>query len=516
MATELSEDLHTLVFESVAEGILITDSEGTIVQANPSLHQMLGYGKGTLKGMALETVIRHRFRHGHEQQRRSYNDSPRKRPMGQGMELWALKADGTEFPAEISLNHFTNAGDMFVLALITDITERKKAQDSVLQLNRELEKGVEKRTAELDEAVKALQESQRLYSSIARNFPSGVINVLDLNYNYVFVEGRDLIKYALDRDALIGTSYLARLSMADQLIINKELAKVCHGIESAFEMTHHNSSYMMNAVPLYNAAGHVHRILLVENNISEQKQAESDMAGALSKERELNELKSRFVSMASHEFRTPLATILSSVSLISRYAQGNEHQKAEKHLERVRNAVQNLTSILNDFLSLEKLEKGNVSCDREEFNLKTVAESAREDIAGMAKKDQHIDFTYAGPETVNLDPQMMRNIMLNLLSNAVKYSPPDTTILVRIDATEILTITISDQGMGIPQTDQRHLFERFFRAKNATSIQGTGLGLNIVKRYSEMMNGNVEFRSKEGEGTTFILKFPAALTKPDK
>ncbi|MBL4587389.1 MAG: PAS domain S-box protein [Flavobacteriales bacterium] len=517
MKTDLPDDLHRLVFDSVAEGVLITDSEGTIVKANPRLHQMLGYTTGQLDGLKLETLIPKRFQHGHVDKRNGYVKNPQQRPMGQGMQLWAMRADESEFPVEVSLNHFKRDGKMYVLALMTDITLRQEAQDQIVKLNLELEQGVKKRTAELDKVVKALQESQQLYSLIAQNFPSGLINVLDLNYNYVFVEGQDLTKYRLNRDSLIGTSYVDRLSETNKNIITKELSRVCSGMSSAFEMAHDGNSYLMNAVPLYSADGAVNQILLVENNITEQKQAERDMVSALTKERELNELKSRFVSMASHEFRTPLATILSSVALISRYGHNNNHEKADKHLERVRNSVQNLTSILNDFLSLEKLEKGIVDCDIKEFNLREVAESVKEDIGGMTKKHQQIDYRFSGKESVILDPQMMRNIMLNILSNAVKYSPEDSTITFQIEVTDHqIQLTISDQGMGIPKADQRHLFQRFFRAKNATSIQGTGLGLNIVKRYAEMMKGSVEFTSQEGKGTTFILKFPTSISTGKK
>lgn len=505
-----SEDMYKRVFNSVSEGILIVDDKGAIVQANPKLFELFGFG-GELIGQPLNVLIPNRFQGSHAKHHGNYMKQPEQRSMGKGMSLWALRKDGSEFPVEISLNHFEKDGKRHALALITDITERKKSDDAILHLNRELEEGVAVRTKELDKAVVALQESQQLYSSIARNFPSGMINVLDLKLQYVFVEGQDLLKYGLSAKDLIGTSYLDRLPTEGQAILKTELAKVKGGMESAFELIHDGASYLMNAVPLYGADGKVNQILLVEHNISERKQAEKDMINALHKERELNELKSRFVSMASHEFRTPLATILSSVSLISRYAHNNDHDKADRHLERVRNSVQNLTSILNDFLSLEKLEKGHVDCDAKEFDLRDLAISVNDEIMLMTKKGQTINLLYDGHESVVLDPQMMRNIMLNLLSNAVKYSPEDTVIEFNLHVNDKVMLVVQDQGMGIPEADQRHLFERFFRAKNASSIQGTGLGLNIVKRYADLMDGTIKFDSKEKSGTTFVLEFPRKL-----
>lgn len=510
MTENSADDMYRKVFDSVLEGILIVDPKGIILEANPRLFEIFQYGP-ELIGQPLSVLIPERFHGAHKGHREQFMKKPTQRSMGKGMSLWGIKKDGQEFPVEISLNYFEKDGKKHALALLTDITERKKTDDAIVALNKELEEGVKARTIELDKAIVALQESQQLYSLIAKNFPSGMINVLDLEHKYVFVEGQDLVKYGLAGEQLIGTSYLDRHTSEDQEMLKSELVKVQSGVESAFELTLDNASYLMNAVPLYGSDGKVNQVLLVEHNNTEQKQAEKDMIHALQKERELNELKSRFVSMASHEFRTPLATILSSVSLISRYANNNDHEKADRHLERVRNSVQNLTSILNDFLSLEKLEKGLIECDPKEFDLIELAKNIKDEILLMAKKGQSINLVFEGAETVVLDPQMMRNIMLNLLSNAVKYSPEGSRIEFNIHVNDKVMLVVQDQGIGIPKADQKHLFERFFRAKNASSIQGTGLGLNIVKRYADLMEGSVKFDSKEALGTTFVLEFPRKL-----
>lgn len=244
---------------------------------------------------------------------------------------------------------------------------------------------------------------------------------------------------------------------------------------------------------------------LEEINIR-QKKAEDEVRKALEKEKQLNELKSRFVTIASHEFRTPLTTILSSVSLISRYIEAGESEKGKKHIQRIKSSVTNLTGILNDFLSLSKLEEGILTNNPSEFNLKLLAEEVREEMHALLKENQRIHYEHTGTETVFLDKQITKNILVNLTSNAIKYSEQGT-ISIKSDINQSgIKISVKDEGIGIPEEDKPFLFSRFFRAANAGNIQGTGLGLNIVKRYSELLNGKLEFESELGKGTLFKLE----------
>ncbi|MEL6651587.1 MAG: PAS domain-containing sensor histidine kinase, partial [Bacteroidota bacterium] len=248
-----------------------------------------------------------------------------------------------------------------------------------------------------------------------------------------------------------------------------------------------------------------------ERTIVEQKlrETQEEIKAALAKEKELNELKSRFVSMASHEFRTPLATILSSLSLLGRYTEPEQADKRQKHFGRIRNNVHNLTGILNDFLSLSKLEEGQIQARMEWFDINELCEELCEEMLSQAKRGQTIRYQSEGAQQIYLDPTLLRNILVNLLNNAVKYSPEETPIVLQYEQDEgEIRFSIIDQGIGIPQDDQIHMFERFFRAKNVTNIQGTGLGLSIVRRYATLMQGTVSFESVHEHGTTFYLHFP--------
>lgn len=502
-------DLHRLVYEIVTEGMVVANAEGVITECNGAAEQMFGYTKGALVGMNVDGLLPEGLRTIHRQHRTDYAKKPEKREMGNEYELAAQKADGSEFPVEVSLNHTRVNGELRVIALITDISRRKLAEKQLLQVNRELEDGVRKRTTELNEAVKALQESQHLYTLIAQNFPDGTINVLDRFFNYVFADGKEFVRSGIDRNKVIGLNYISLLPKDYREKVEAELHRVFEGLPRSFEIVARGHTYIMTAVPLYDEEKGVDRVLLVEKNISEQKRAEQDMISALKKERELNELKSRFVSMASHEFRTPLATVLSSINLVSRHAEAGNMESVEKHVGRIKNSIRNLTSILNDFLSLEKLEQGKIQYRPEEFEMCEVVRSVVEDIGAMTKSGQSIRLSCSEESSVVLDQQLLRNILFNLLSNAVKYSKEGTEIGLSVEIADAqLTIRVSDTGIGIPIEEQKHLFERFFRAKNATNIQGTGLGLNIVQKHVELMGGSIGFDSKLNEGTTFTITLP--------
>lgn len=245
----------------------------------------------------------------------------------------------------------------------------------------------------------------------------------------------------------------------------------------------------------------LHEALLEIENSKEQ------LSKALSNEKELNDMKSRFVTMASHEFRTPLSTILSSIVLINKYC--NNDEKIGKHVLRIKSAVTNMTLILNDFLSAEKLEEGKVLVRRETVDLKILVNEILNEINGILKTGQFIKYVHNGNNVALIDKQMVRNILLNLVSNAIKFSPENKLISITTsNLDKEVIIKVEDQGIGIPKDEQDHLFERFFRAKNVTNIQGTGLGLNIVLKYLESMNGKINFESELNKGTVFTILIP--------
>ena len=407
-------ELFKALFESASVGIIVTNVTGDIILANEFSSKMFGYSApDEIINSKVEKLIPPRFHGGHVHHRTDYSNHPQKRPMGLGMDLFAIRKDGTEFPVEISLSNCKTASGNYAFAFINDISKRKQIEKAVIdqkkelalnnlkieELNNELEQKVELRTRQLQETMQQLEAS------------------------------RDEINHALN------------------------------------------------------------------------------------KEKELSDLKSRFVSMASHEFRTPLSTILSSASLLAKYTDTEEQEKRNKHIQRIKSSVNNLTDILNEFLSLGRIEDGKIVAHYIEFNLKEMVNSLCNELQGIIKTNQSIDFTYTGKENVFLDPTLLKNVIINLLSNAIKFSPENGKIYIKIEVSdkEIL-LNIKDSGIGISEEDQEHLFERFFRGANVTNIQGTGLGLHIVGKYIELMDGQIDFKSELEVGTEFLIKFNLTST----
>jgi PAS domain S-box-containing protein len=497
--------LFKTMFNVAAEGLVVVDQTGEIKLVNSRITELFGFTGEELLNAPVEILVPEMKREAHKQHRKSYMDSPKMRHMGLNLELAGARKDGSQFPIEVSLNHFTANGMMYVMAMITDISIRKRAERELNELNSRLESIIDERTREL-------QDSQNLFRSIARNFPQGTINVFDRNLNYIFVEGEDLYKAGITSERLVGTNYIRHLPAEIREHIQRELQTVFNGGIKSLEISIPKGTYLLNCVPLTDVSGNINRILVVEQNISRQKKAEEEVRKALQREKELSELKSRFVSMASHEFRTPLSTILSSADLIARYSDAQDQEKRKKHVERVRSSVKQLTSILNDFLSLSKLEEGKVSLNPEKLDIQNFCEELRDEMQEIAKENQHIVYEHNGDVEVILDPQHLKTIAINLLSNAIKYSPHGGRIrLISSVAGGKLTLEIEDEGIGIPEEEQSKLFERFFRANNATNIQGTGLGLNIVQRYAELSGGLVSFRSEPGKGSVFTVTLPQYL-----
>ena len=382
------------LFDHASMGIVVVNSKGMIITVNPFALKLFGYTLEELTEKPIEQLIPARYHHKHVDHRDHYIEHPKSRPMGVGMDLFAIKKDGIEFPVEVSLGNYLNNGENYAIAFISDISIRKKAEAEIVKLNDELEATVEQRTQELTNAMHQLEQSKEV------------------------------------------------------------------------------------------------------------------LTNALNKEKELSDLKSRFVSMASHEFRTPLSTILSSASLVAKYTETDQQENRDKHINRIKTSVNNLTDLLNEFLSIGKIEDGKIIAHYTLFNIKELLQTICTEMESHVRPGQKIKYQHAGSKEVNLDVSLLRNIILNLLSNAIKFSPENGVIEVNShNNKEEISIAVRDTGIGISVEDQEHLFERFFRGTNATNIAGTGLGLHIVGKYMELMNGQISYTSNLENGSEFIIKF---------
>lgn len=254
------------------------------------------------------------------------------------------------------------------------------------------------------------------------------------------------------------------------------------------------------------------RKLNVKLEIENQKriEAENDAKSALKREQELNELKTKFLSLVSHEFKTPLSGILTSAMLLSKYELTEQQNKRDKHIRTITDEVHYLNNILNDFLSVEKLDKGKINYKFNEFKLSKVVNEAVYNANVLLKEGQVIKYP-KDIDDISLyqDEKILELNLSNLINNAIKYSPENSIIDIDISQDDqMTTFKITDEGIGIPEHDQKHIFERYFRAENALHTQGTGIGLNIVKGHLENLKGNILFNSTEKKGSTFVMQLP--------
>lgn len=255
------------------------------------------------------------------------------------------------------------------------------------------------------------------------------------------------------------------------------------------------------------------RTLILREALQKLEQSQVELSESLDKEKQLSEIKSRFVSMASHEFRTPLTAVLSSASLLGKYTVTEEQDKRDRHINKIKGSVKHLNDLLEDFLSLGKLDEGKVISQRTEFNLKECMEDVIEELKPLMKANQQLLPEYIAASEIITDKRLLRNIIINLVSNAIKFSEENEVIVIRCEkVSEGTRITIKDQGIGISNEDQQHLFSSFFRAANALNIQGTGLGLHIVKRYADLIGATIKLESELNLGTTVSLTLPNIQT----
>lgn len=502
------QEFYRQLFDAAGEGIILVDERAVIKMVNKRMSELFGYQDGELVGKTLDILIPSRFKNSHSKHFTNYFKSPKSRSMGSGSSLTGVKKSGHQFPVEVSLNHFISKERRYSIALITDISKRVVAEKNIIELNEKLEQTIKKRTIQL-------AKSERLFRVIAQNFPDGIISVLDEQLNILFVDGKELSYLGKKSEVLVGSDYFDGIPAYEVKNLKAQFNQVFKGETITVQLENKGRHYIIDAVPLTESNGAIELILVVEKNVTKFKKAEDEIKKSLKKERELNSMKSRFVSMASHEFRTPLGTILSSASLISRYKNSEQQDSREHHISKIKSSVSNLTSILNDFLSIDKLEAGKISVLLEKFDISNLCELIIEDMSGLLKGGQKIIYEHQGTEVnIILDKQLIGNSLLNLLSNASKYSHEDRVIyLTTLSQKDKLTITVKDYGIGIPEDEKKNLFKRFFRADNAINIQGTGLGLNITKKYVSLLNGKISFTSKENEGTSFVLEFPLKRMK---
>jgi len=518
---QIDPEIFKYLIKNVVDyAIIILDIEGTVISWNKGAEQIKGYSPEEIIGRDFSVF------YTNEEKKAGVPQSNLQVAKELGhfeAEGWRVRKDGSTFFANTIITALRDEQRALLGfgKLTRDLTRRKKAEDEVIRLNFELEKQLQKSQSETLDYKHALDES----SIVAITDQKGILKHVNDNFCNISKYSREEL---LGQDHRIINSGFHSKEFIKNLWVTIANGKIWRG--ELKNKAKDGTFYWVDTtiVPFLNEKGKPYQYLAIRSDITQRKFAEErlhkineelehkvkertlELTQALEREKELNEMKSRFVSIASHEFRTPLSAILSSTSLVEHYTNAEQTEKRAKHIDRIKSSVRNLTNILDDFLSLEKLETGKVEIHNSDFDLKEFIEDVIDEVDGMRKKkNQEIIFSCKGATSVCYDKKIFRNVMLNLLSNAIKYSFEEKKIFVNAEVGDnLVTVSVKDQGIGIPEEAKKNLFDKFFRANNATNIQGTGLGLNIVKKYIELLGGNMSFTSTENIGTTFTIVIP--------
>lgn len=358
---------------------------------------------------------------------------------------------------------------------------------------------------------KGVSKERQLFLQLLRNYPDGAVSIVDKNYNFIVTGGELHERLASEPLELIGHKIYPKFPEKMREIIKAQLKKIFQGnVLSKFELPYplKGELYIMDAFPLKEEDGSIIYAGVIIRNISHLKIANAEVNRSLKKEKEFSELKSRFLTMASHEFRTPLSSVLLSADLLKKYVPAGQQENLDRHINRIVSSVHLLNELLNDFLSVEEIERGKVAVNPVIVPIKEHIAMLINEIANTQKKSNQISYLHTGEEQVFLDPVLLKHIIQNLLSNAIKFSAENSPVEVNTEwINQRFVLSVKDYGIGIPQEYRKHLFERFYRASNALNIQGTGLGLHIVSKYVALMNGTIHYKSELQTGTQFVIIF---------
>ena len=233
----------------------------------------------------------------------------------------------------------------------------------------------------------------------------------------------------------------------------------------------------------------------------------TELLKMLEKEKRVNEIKSKFFSLISHELKTPLVAIKVTVNALMDLGKSGDLQLVKRHLKNINTSINDMFELIDDFLSQDKIDLEKLFFDPQKFNLMGLVKQEVATLQGLCKVNQVIDIDYNGKNEVNQDSKIIKSMLINLLSNAIKYSDENIELVVDVQD-DLIQLDVIDQGIGIPEEDQGKLFDQYFRASNASDIHGTGMGLNIVKQYVQSLNGSISFHSEFEKGSHFTIAIP--------
>ncbi len=490
-------------FDEDISGNFISTPDGRLLRCNKTFLKIYGFKS---KKDALNFSVEKFYRN--QAERNKFVDIIRNKKYVNLLESESYTYDGREINIlENVVGIFNNDGKLIKMrGHIIDITERTKAQEEIKKYREHLEELV-------DEKTEQLAEQNNFLKTLLDTIPNPVF-ILNKDRKITLVNKSFENFFEIKRDFILGKS--------TSNIIPSDVEKLSKEYDKKLLMKY--DSVVYESYVIINKSGKIPVMIFKSSygskslkpqgitclivDISKQKKMAEHTLEALKKEKELNEMKTNFISMASHEFRTPLTTILASADLLDMFHNNWDEEKNISHIKKIQNSVLYMTSLLNDVLAMSRSDHGKMSFNPSLINLDDFCTEIIEQTKPQAYPNHNIIYQYKLPyQNAKIDPKLLNHILTNLLTNALKFSPDGGDVVLSVeDMEEFIKFGIKDKGIGISKDEINKLFEPFFRGKNSSNIEGTGLGLSIVKRYVELHEGEISVDSKLGKGTQFYIK----------
>jgi PAS domain S-box-containing protein len=413
----------------------------------------------------------------------------------ESVEVPGLHKDGREIPLEISFGKFIDNEQHIFTGIIRDISERKKTESEL---------------ALKDDAINMASEGIMITDARISDNP-----LIYVNHGFEQITG-------YTKEEVLGRSGVFLEGPDTDPKAAAEIYKIIHERRSGkVEILNYKKDgtpfwNLLSLTPLTNSQGAVTNYIAVQTDITSRKHSEEQVHKALEKEKELNEMKSHFITTASHEFRTPLSAIVSSSEILEYYNEKLTEDKRLSHLKKIQKAARTITDILEEILAYNKAEGGKFHFNPDQINITLFCQRIIENI--LQHNDCRISFkNISGTDIAFLDKELLRPTLDNILTNACKFSPPGSYVDCTVSRdSNSLVFTIEDQGIGIPDSDIERITEPFHRGINAGNIAGAGLGLAVVKRMVDIQNGTLEISSSIGHGTKITVTLPEENRKPER
>jgi PAS domain S-box-containing protein len=498
-----NERRYRALLDQTNDAVLILDLEGVHLAANQKAADLLGYEPDELIGMSFLHIVS-ASEQGPASQMLQTLKSGQRAPM---YERTFCKKSGVEFPAEVTLALVRDPDDtpVYVLGFVRDLSERKRTDAIIQHSEVNLRRNVER--------VEAILNSSS--DAIILTYADGTLQQANPAFTQLLgYQADDLFSKPLA--VLVEPDWTTPLNLGIAAAMESRQPRRIEVVARRQDGTTFSADAVLSPIAS-DRRQPPSGIICSLRDITERKQMEAELRQALEKEKEFSALKTRFVSMASHEFRTPLATIQATCDTLRNYIHKMSPEQVAARFEKIQGQVKHMALMLDDVLTLGRLQDGRMEFHPVEIEVNPFCQEIVDELRGLNATHELVYTVALGEGRARVDRKLMRQVITNLLTNAIKYSPQDSTVRFEVHEEDgWLVMHVTDSGIGIPEEDQKHLFMPFHRAANVGEVSGTGLGLAITKQGVELHGGTITCDSTVGEGTTFTISIPIILTDEEE